>query len=85
MVKKLEFGIGWIKKILKKESVLMKKLGKLFLQKLPVSVWRVVKLFKVVIIPVLMMKTHARADENRNLFLQKITFCSKRTGFPFFI
>ena len=30
MVKKLEFGIGWIKKILKKESVLMKKLGKLF-------------------------------------------------------
>ena len=50
-----------------------------FLQKLPVSVWR------VVIIPVLMMKTHAHADENRNLFLQKITFCSKRTGFPFFI
>ena len=42
-----------------------------FLQKLPVSVWRVVNLFKVVIIPVLMMKTHAHADENRNLFLQK--------------
>ena len=33
-----------------------------FTQHLPVPIWHVVKSFEVVIIPAVMLKTHARAD-----------------------
>ena len=53
LIEKLEFSIGQINKILRKEMCTKEKAKQTFLQNLPVPAQHIIKSFKVVIIPVL--------------------------------